>query len=272
MTVRAEHGLARDHAPDQRPGARVNERQHDRDEAVADGLGQDGRRHQGPEAQAPVQQVFGHQPRPREDHGQGQDPKDRGGLRFADQAAKPWCENPQGGGERHGHGHREGQGGRDVALREIVALHQRRPEPAAAGRFGQRNEDQREGEQPEIPGGKQARQCHHDRERQQRLPARGQERPLEPGQRLQGEAGSSGPRPAVRTRRILRQAAHRAALPRPGHRHGNGARRTAAAIQPARKPVPQARWMVRATPGTSHASMRRRRSPMMAAAPSTAVT
>ena len=147
---RAEHGVTRDHPPNQRADTPVHQRQHDRDEAVADGLGQDGRRHQRAEAQAPVKQVLGHHACPGKRRGERQRPENRRGRRFADQAAKQRCEHPQGGGKRHGNGHREGQGGRDVAFREIVALHQRRSEAAPAGHFGQCEEDQRDGEQPEI--------------------------------------------------------------------------------------------------------------------------
>ena len=38
------------------------------------------------------------------------------------------------------------------------------------------------------------------------------------------------------------------------------------------KPIPQARWMVTATAGTTQASLRRVRRPIRAAAPSTAAT
>ena len=99
---------------------------------------------------------------------------------------------------------------------------------------------------------------------------------------------SSACPPAVRNAHVNPDSVRRVRLASsgPGRPPGRGAscdsglttrrpdrrRHAATRTSPTMKPIPQARWMVTATAGTTQASLRRVRRPIRAAAPSTAAT
>ena len=114
---------------------------------------------------------------------------------------------PQRRGQHDAGPEREREPGRDMALAQLRALHERRPDATPARGLGEPGEDQRDGDQPEVRRRQQPGQDHRDRERQQRLAGGGEEGRSQRAERARCE-----------TRRRRRRAARRGSRPRTARR------------------------------------------------------